>query len=331
MNTILTQFLEQISSGENHRKHNLELAPLILNKEESIRQYLLLDEAMEQSCLQIGEANEQGMVNNLIVVNLGKKPVLILDGEELVGAKQNRMVNATLLIPAEGKLEIPVSCVERGRWTYQSKNFGRSDAYGYSELRRKKAARVAENLCASASFDADQREVWGEIDRKQAKMKASSKTDAMHDVYRQYENELDDFVNGLHPIDGQVGLAVFINGEFNCLDIFSHPDVLKKLWTKLIKSYAMEALEKMKSKPNHVKVNVVDSLLTSLKGAEVSQYPSVGLGTDIRLTSKEYLAAGLIFEEQVLHLAAFPKFEQSGDKGSSPLAQPSRRRRNNIH
>jgi hypothetical protein len=41
------------------------------------------------------------------------------DGEQLVGAKQNRILNMTVLVAAETEVTIPVSCVERGRWGYR--------------------------------------------------------------------------------------------------------------------------------------------------------------------------------------------------------------------
>ncbi|NMC26672.1 MAG: hypothetical protein GYA42_00835 [Syntrophomonadaceae bacterium] len=324
MNSLLTEYLAEIYSGQSQKRNNLQLIPLFHKRMSGSRDYLLLDEAMDQGTLQLAEASEQGMVNNLIVINLAKKPVLIFDGEELIGAKQNRMVNATMLIPAEGKLDIPVSCVERGRWHYNSRHFGKSDAQGYSELRRKKAATVANNLSRNMSFVADQGEVWSEIDRKQAAMGMSSETDAMHDVYRQYKKELDEFIAGLRPIDNQTGIAVLINGKFTCLDIFSHADVLAKLWEKLLKSYAMEALEQKELKTTRSRSGKIEPLLNELQEAELNQYPSVGLGTDIRLMSKKYMAAGLIAGERVLHLAAFPKWERKTE--SSRFAQPSRRR-----
>lgn len=332
MNTIMSDYFRNIRGGESQQKHNLQFIPLFQGGESGPRGYLLLDEALERESLQLQEATEQGMVNNLMVVNLGRQPVLILDGEELIGAKQNRMVNATILIPPESRLDIPVSCVERGRWNYNSERFSRSDSHGYSELRRKKAEGVARNLRASMSFAAEQHEVWEEIDRKQAAMKVNSHTDAMHDVYLKYQRELDQFIAGLQPQEGQTGLAVFINGRFNCLDLFGHPDVLGKLWDKLLRSYAMEALEQKQAKAAKPKAVSIQPLLDSLAGAELNQYPSVGLGTDIRLLSPEYMSAGLIYEEQVLHLAVFPRDSHSDEQPrsnnhSSNLAQPSRRRR----
>ena len=325
MKTVMDQYFQQLSGGESQQKDNLQVIPLFLNQEIGLRNYLLLDEAMELGSLQISEASEHGMVNNLLVVNRGKQPVLILDGEELVGAKQNRMVNATILIPPEGSLDIPVSCVERGRWRYEGNNFQGSPVFGHSELRRTKASRVADNLSHASSFQADQHEVWEEIDRKQMMMDASSTTDAIHDVYTKYEGELEGFIAGLRPLENQTGIAVFINGAFNCLDMFGHHDVLNRLWKKLLTSYAMEALEMKNAKPKRAKAVNIEAVLTSLQEAELNQYPSVGLGTDIRLHNKSYMAAGLIFEEQVLHLAAFRNPEPSRENGG--IAQPSRRRR----
>lgn len=332
MNSIMSDYLRNIRGGESQAQHNLQFVPLFQGGPAGERGYLLLDEALENEFLQVQEATEQGLVNTLVVVNLGRLPVLILDGEELIGAKQNRMVNATILIPPESRLDIPVSCVERGRWHYNSENFSRSDSHGYSELRRKKAEGVTRNLQANMCFAAEQHEVWEEIDRKQAAMKVDSHTDAMHDVYRRYEKELDQFIAGLQPQEGQIGLAVFINGRFNCLDLFSHPDVLGRVWSKLLKSYAMEALEQKKARAAKLKPVSIAPLLDSLQGAELNQYPSVGLGTDVRLLSPEYMSAGLIYEEQILHLVVFPRDSHSAEKpnartSSSNLAQPSRRRR----
>jgi hypothetical protein len=70
---------------------------------------------------------EAGSVPNLAVRNDGDTPVLLLHGEELIGAKQNRVVNVTMLVPAKTVLKIPVSCVEQGRWHFRSRKFGDSE------------------------------------------------------------------------------------------------------------------------------------------------------------------------------------------------------------
>jgi len=55
-----------------------------------------------------------GSVPDLLVDNRGDVRVLFLEGEELIGAKQNRILNTSVLVPAHSKIKIPVSCVEPG-------------------------------------------------------------------------------------------------------------------------------------------------------------------------------------------------------------------------
>ena len=77
--------------------------------------YLTLDEALALKCSVVTEVSEGGSVPELKFVNSGDKPVFLLDGEELIGAKQNRILNLSILVPAGKTLIIPVSCVEAVR------------------------------------------------------------------------------------------------------------------------------------------------------------------------------------------------------------------------
>ena len=90
----------------------------------------------------ITEVDEAGAVSQLKVVNPTNQPLLLLDGEELVGAKQNRVLNTTVLVAAKSELTIPVSCVEQGRWGYRGRHFAPSDASLFASVRQKKAAWV---------------------------------------------------------------------------------------------------------------------------------------------------------------------------------------------
>src|SRR5438105_6220871 len=85
--------------------------------------YVTLDQALEQRTVTIDEVSEAGSVPELKVVNRGVLPVLLVDGEELVGAKQNRVLNLTILVAPGTTTVIPVSCVEAGRWSRRSASF----------------------------------------------------------------------------------------------------------------------------------------------------------------------------------------------------------------
>lgn len=77
----------------------------------------LLEDALHAGTLRVEEMNEAGSVPELHIVNEGTLQVLILEGDELIGAKQNRVVNSSVLIATNSELVLPVSCVERGRWS----------------------------------------------------------------------------------------------------------------------------------------------------------------------------------------------------------------------
>lgn len=324
MQEILNHFLGQLRPGEPWTRDNLTLIPISTEIGKAPAYYVLLDEAVKRTTLELREINEHGRVNEILAINTGEKPVLILDGEELIGAKQNRLINTTLLIPALTKLVIPVSCVESGRWQYMGSVFAASQAFGYSRLRRQKTVQVTANLLEDASFAADQHAVWSEIERKQVSLGARSPTSAMHAIYANYEEELQRYMKSLQPQAGQIGLMVFVNGRFNCLDILGHPETLGKVWQKLLRSYAMEAVEAKGEQRDKSAINPVE-ILDDLHKIPAKFYKSPGDGTDFRLQNDRYIGAGLIDRDQILHFSAFPFIEEGTAEGN--MARPSRRRR----
>ncbi len=101
-----------------------------------------LDEALALDAAEITEISAQGSVPELLVVNKAAKPVFLLDGEELVGAEQNRIVNLTILVPAQAKVTIPVSCVEAGRWRSRSRAFSSAPRTQYAAGRAKRMSQA---------------------------------------------------------------------------------------------------------------------------------------------------------------------------------------------
>ena len=90
--------------------------------------------------------NDAGQVSALKVDVKGAVPVLLLDGEELIGAKQNRVVNLTILAPPRRTTVIPVSCVESGRWRHVSRGFASAPRAQFAEGRAAKMRQVTASL-----------------------------------------------------------------------------------------------------------------------------------------------------------------------------------------
>ena len=117
------------------RHENLTVFPLITPQTPKLP-YKLLAAAVADGTLAVTEVGS-GSVTELHVVNRGQVAVLILDGEQLIGAKQNRMPNRTMLLAPQSETRIPVSCMERGRWHCQSDVFHHAPQHSPSKVRRR--------------------------------------------------------------------------------------------------------------------------------------------------------------------------------------------------
>ena len=195
-------FLEGIKVGAKQSHKNMTLYCLLAAKEADV-DFMTLDEALDSGALTITEMDESGSVPELRVTNRSDQKVLMLDGEELVGAKQNRVLNVTVLIAPQSETVIPVSCVEQGRWSYRSGEFASARRAMSADLKKKKARSVRDNLRAAGSFASAQGMVWQEIDAKFVRMAAApSPTMALSDLCESHEDMTTDYLEGF-PSSGQ--------------------------------------------------------------------------------------------------------------------------------
>ena len=104
----------EIRVGDPIRHEGLAVFPLFAESGNGV-EYDLSDEAINKGHITVEELSEAGSVPDLAVENTGELRVLFLEGEELVGAKQNRILNTSVLVAAHTKSKIPMSCVEAGR------------------------------------------------------------------------------------------------------------------------------------------------------------------------------------------------------------------------
>ena len=114
--------------GDPVTVHGLGIIPLLADTALDLPAIDLLEQALDDGTFRITEVSEGGSVPFLRAENNGSKPVLILDGEELVGGKQNRIVNTTIIILPGKVMDIPVSCMEAGRWNRRREDFTSGEA-----------------------------------------------------------------------------------------------------------------------------------------------------------------------------------------------------------
>ncbi len=210
MDEIVSRWLGQVEMGEMQRGNGFSVIPLY-QPLESVVPYIDLASALEQNLLVITEVSEEGSVGDLKVVNTGPAPVLVLDGEELAGAKQNRIVNTAILLKEHSASIIPVSCTEQGRWSYRSRSFRHSPAFATPRMRRLNQAAVARSLQNEGGFRADQEEIWDEVSELAQESGVSSPTHAMRDIYSARMPELDALVRNISAQPRQCGLMALHN------------------------------------------------------------------------------------------------------------------------
>ena len=265
------------------------------------RPWLLLPEALADASAEISEVSERGSVPTLHVINRGSRDVLLLDGEELVGAKQNRILNTTVLVRAHSTLEVPVSCVEQDRWQYTSRHFASSAHTLYASVRLKKAAQVHASLRRSESFSSDQIEIWRDLGERAKALNVESA--AMDGAFARRASELDDYTTALAPRTDQVGALVYGGGAWWGMDVLASPRLFAAAWPSILSGYVLDALWRQ---PEGRPVESGKEPLTALLGASVETFPGVGAGDDCRFTGAGILGAALIVDGVVAHAMAFP-------------------------
>jgi len=211
--------------------------------------YRLSSEALADGTVVVEEATQNGNVPTLIVDNKGTQPVLFLEGEELRGAKQNRVLNTTVLVAPLTRMNLPVSCVEQGRWRYTTAQFTSSDSHSSSKLRSVLKASVSDSTLSGRGHRSDQSGVWTEVSRQMTSHGASSATMAMADTYASKKETVADHITHLGYPTGASGLAVAVGGQVVLVDLFDSPDTCQAAWPRLLSGAVMDALEAPEAAP----------------------------------------------------------------------------------
>ena len=309
---IVRKTLKDARLGAPRAHANLAVFPLWAPASVD-RPYITLDEALNSGRARVTEVSREGSVPELCLVNDADQPVLLLDGEELRGAKQNRVLNLTILAPARKTIVVPVSCVEQGRWAHRSAEFSSSDQVLYAQSRAAKAADITGSLESVGRPLSDQGAVWASIDEKMNRLGTSSATRAMEDIYLASRVKIDEFVAAFHPEPEQTGAVFALNARIAGLELFDHPDGFAAAFPKLVRSWALDAIE---DSPHEVSVPPTDAaraFLEMVTDAEMQSFAAVGQGIDVRLSTAQVTGGAIVDGGRVVHLNAFRRAaEQEG-------------------
>jgi len=251
----------------------------------------------------VEEVSEGGDVPFLGVKNEGAKPILIPEGEILIGAKQNRVVNLTVLVAAKSDFKLPVSCVEQGRWHYESREF-KPAAYAHPKLRDLKVRSAQQNRKMMGEALADQGGVWDEVDEHLDYFAAAAPTrDLAMGVEAAWERTAAIRQEIALPEDA-CGFIAAYSGKVAGLDLFDNPETLQKLWGRMSDAYFIEAargLSDSVAAPKEAAESFLENVVAHL--AEAEQQPELGL--ELEIEDSELSGSALYYEGAVCHLSAF--------------------------
>jgi hypothetical protein len=313
--------------GDPITAHGLGIIPIIGDTALDLPVIDLLEQAFDGGTFKVTEESEGGTVPFLRGENLGAKPVLILEGEELVGGKQNRIVNTTIIVLAGSTIKIPVSCMEAGRWDNRRRDFDAGGAIFRAKSRAVQKASVACSLRVDGSFRSDQGAVWNQVSESLAELDASSATADFRAGREKAAHQIEDIVQAVRPLDKQVGAIFLAEGKILGCELLVTSDLFAKALDKIVRGFAFEVLSSKETKG--ISTDEVTKWWEKVLSAKLTRHASPGAGEDIRLDTPELLGSGLYWNDNLVHLSCFPAAESSQDSSHSQNRRASVSERRN--
>ncbi len=290
----------------------------------------VLDEGIQNGRITVGET---GTVETVVVEQKDGPDTLIVDGEEVWGAFQNRVFTTSIWMEAGKTVYAPVVCVEEGRWN-GGKTFSHSVFCAYPSLRALTAQTVYQSLRKGGGYHADQGKVWNDVKRTLSTLQVHSETQLMSQSFLSTQAELAGYFSSrsgvtgrrssrvkqritpeilpeeivdFHPLPGQTGFLAFTQKRILGMDVFGNLELLKKLHAKLLLSYALDALRDSLEAGGEMDA---DQALKFLSYADDwknwSTFPGVGKGEERRWVSSSAAGKVLASNGSFLHFSLFP-------------------------
>lgn len=256
------------------------------------KNFLTLQEALEQKKIVVYET---GSVNELAVENLSQdEDVFIQSGEIVKGGQQDRVLAFDFIVPPKsGKMPISSFCVEHGRWSKRGTEDVRQFTSSNDNISTK-------NLKLAAKQKANQSEVWNEVANTQTKLSenvggsVNSQTSStslqlsledkkVQATIQEYLAKLEPLISGKPDV---IGYAFAINGKVNSADVYASHQLFAKLWPKLIKSSAVEAIAELQ-KGKKFDAPTVETVKSTLAEAAKAKPSEKGITKRVKMVTRE--------------------------------------------
>lgn len=275
--------LQVLTSADHQIEYeNLRLYPIVadrafINNNQSVGSFLNLPEAMQNSRFRVtekkpyGRGDDSGAVNALTIQNKSQDTVFLMTGDVVRGGNQDRVLAMDMVVPPRTITDIPVFCVEHGRWTYHEPEEGQSEE---AARNRKIFAftgyyNVASNdIRKTIKETGNQQEVWNKVDELTSIHNAKSNTEAYaaleeSEAYTQMRDAyLEHFRHRFDDRKGVIGVVAVSGNKVLGADVFGHPNLFQKQYESLLHSYITDAMSN--GKPVEMDAETLDRYVHSL-------------------------------------------------------------------
>jgi|GEM_PF-6700777 len=281
LKSILNNFGEFYEFGEPQTYKNLTIIPIISKGALHEPEFILIDDAEEQGLVKVEEL-PSARVEAVSVTSNANVDVLIPAFVNLKAGLQNRLIFEPFLIPATQEepitMTVEVRCIEAGRWHPISRGSGELKMKVAKEYT---APRLLRTLALKEKF-LPQRSVWSMASAYLVSYDVSSSTADLTAVFERKSDEVDEYVRNFKSVEGQVGAAIFINGEFMALELYGSPRAWERVAEKVARTFALDALRFKKKEKYDVKVPDFGEM-----DFEIIETKKRGAGDAIRFRSKD--------------------------------------------
>lgn len=285
-------------------KHKRLSVVQFASSEQNTIEYISGITAIAKKLISVSEISTMGSVNNIKLTNQSNFYIFFMDGDILIGAKQNRVLNTSVFVKPHSTINIPVSCVEQGRWSSSSSEFTQSKFIYPDIMRLKKIESVTLNLRRGHGHFANQNKVWDEVSFLASRFDSFSNTQNLEEILEKNQEKFDSYIDKI-PLNKEAnGIAIFSDNYPISIDIFNRVDIYQEYFSKKLINAAIES-SNLKNGENNLteaeaKFRLLD-LFDQLEKQEFTIHDGVGIGQEKRYTSDDFVATELNYENHLVH------------------------------
>ena len=319
MNIVIDGTDVSLELLESQKYKNMEVIPVKLNNCGN-KDYLTLRRGIRAGFVEVTEC-EVSTVGTVLTRNNADIPLILIDGDEIVGAKQNRIMNRSLIVPPKTTMSVSVSCTEQGRWHYGRdrsdfiiradipynrereifNHFDCSDFAADFSTRSAKSRNLFENLDCQSS-------VWRSINELENRTAFRSRTSALNDNYENHRAIHDSYLKHFKLEFGQSGAIFIINGQIKGLELFNNPFIYQEYHEKIFRSYIMEAMTAKSFNHSCISFNEIEAFLREISRSDFRYSENKGIGKHMNFANRYGTGSVLMDGRNLVHINYFNTF-----------------------